>query len=160
MSTSSNCLGCNCASTVRERRLISGPTAITVKSAWKEIIATKVQVDSSLAAKAALVEESAHSGYLCRKCFSLLDKYHKTKEQLLANVQNVLSSHSPGPSFPADSHILVGSKRSIGEADEARSVRKVVKLSQNVARRHLNFAAETSSGSQPVVVSAIAILLQ
>ena len=45
MSTTANCLGCNETAAVHNRRLLSGPTAGAVKSAWKEIVAAKVEAD-------------------------------------------------------------------------------------------------------------------
>ena len=55
MSTAT-CLGCNGAADAHDRRLLSGPTSMSVLSAWKEIIATKVQADRSLETAAAQVQ--------------------------------------------------------------------------------------------------------
>ena len=55
MSTAT-CFGCNGAADAHDRRLLSGPTSMSVLSAWKEIIATKVQADRSLETAAAQVQ--------------------------------------------------------------------------------------------------------
>ena len=145
MSTAT-CLGCNGAADAHDRRLLSGPTSMSVLSAWKEIIATKVQADRSLETAAAQVQASANSAYLCRKCFTLFDRYHKTKGLLLANIEPVLSSQ-PGQ------HELVGSKRPSAEVDDdstSTNPVKVARLTQAHARRQLSFSA---AASPPVVVS-------
>lgn len=74
MSTAT-CLGCNGAADAHDRRLLSEASYKSVLSAWKEIIATKVQADRSLETVAAQVEVSANSAYLCRKCFTMFDRY-------------------------------------------------------------------------------------
>ena len=147
MSTASAaCLGCNSTTDARDRRLPLGPNSKLALSAWKEIIQLKVQADRSLETVAANVEASANSGFWCRKCFTLFERYEKTKVLLLANIQPVLSSQ-PGQ------HELVGSKRSSAELDDdSTNPVKVARLTQAHARRHLSFSASSSS-SPPVVVS-------
>ena len=143
MSTAT-CLGCNGAADAHDRRLLSGPTSKPVLSAWKEIIATKVQADRSLETAAAQMESSANSAYLCRKCFTLFDRYQKTKVLLLTNIEPVLSSQ-PGQ------HELVGAKRPSAEIeDDSTDAIKVARLTQAHARRQLSFSA---ASSPPVVVS-------
>ena len=143
MSTAT-CLGCNGAADPHDRRLLSGPTSTSVLSAWKEIIATKVQADRSLETVAAQVQASANSAYLCRRCFTLFDRYQKTKVLLLANIEAVLSSQP-------DQHELVGSKRPSAEIDDdSTNPVKVARLTQAHARRQLSFSA---ASSPPVVVS-------
>lgn len=149
MSTAA-CLGCNSATDARDRRLPLGPNSKLALSAWKDIIALKVEADRSLETVAAYVQTRVNSGFWCRKCFTLFERYEKTKVLLLANIQSVLSSQ-PGQ------HELVGSKRSSAEIDDDSTNHvKVARLTQAHARRHLSFsAAPSSSSSPPVVVSLL-----
>ena len=140
--SSASCYGCNGVAEAHDRRLLSGPTSKAVLSAWKEIIAAKVEADGSLETTAARVEASTNSGYLCRNCFTLFDRYQKTKALLLTNIEPVLSSQP----------ILVGSRKrpSAEMDDDSVQATKVMRLTQSHARRQLSFS---QASSPPVVVS-------
>lgn len=149
--STATCLGCNGAADAHDRRPLSGASYKSVLSAWKEIIATKVQADRSLETVAAQVEVSANSAYLCRKCFTMFDRYQNTKEILLANIEQVLRSSQP--SQPG--HKLVGSKRPSAKLDDySTNSAKVARLNQAHAIRQLSFSA-AAAAPLPVVVSAL-----
>ena len=73
------CLGCNGAAAAHDRRLLSGSASSEVHSAWKDILAMKVQDNESLVNIVAQMEASASSGYLCRKCLPYLSDIKKQR---------------------------------------------------------------------------------
>ena len=79
MSTASAaCSDSNSTTDARDKRLPLGPTSKLALLAWNEIIPLKVQADRSHETVAAHVEASANSGFWCRKCFTLFERYEKT----------------------------------------------------------------------------------
>ena len=148
---SETCLGCNASAAVHDRRLISGAQSIEVHAAWKEILALSVKGDERLSANAERVEAAAAcSGHLCRKCFSLLDRYQKAKHSLLINMKSVISSY--------DQHtILIGSKSGTARDydDESVPTSKAFKPSETIPRRQLNFSNSQVDYRSPSVVVGI-----
>ena len=144
MAVPSNCLGCNGSTVSNDRRLLSGQSTKSgqVYAAWKEILELKVNNDHRLAAAGKRMEATGAScGYLCRKCFSLLDRYHNLKCSILNNIDLVISSFNQV--------CQVDSEETTDMTDNAQPA-KVPRLC--LTRRQLNFS-HLESQSPPVVVS-------
>ena len=137
------CLVCNGCAATHDRRLLSSCQSSQVRAAWKAILTMKVEADERLATTVERVAAAGAVGYLCRKCFSLLDRYQKLKVSLLTRIDSVISSFNQ----------QTVSKRTAREDDDDVHVptAKVRRLSENIARRQLNFS-EVDNQSPSVVV--------
>ena len=140
------CLACNGSAAAHDRRVLTGTQ---VHTAWKEILALVVEHNERLASNVEGVEAAAAQciGYVCRKCFALLDRYQKAKHSLLTNIKSVISSYGQHT-------VHVGSKRTIqrDHDDESVPTAKVRRSSEGIARRQLNFS-QVDNQSPSVVVN-------
>ena len=92
---SARCLACGGEAVARERRVLNSEATHNVVAAWKEIVQLKaIELHVSLSEEflgIAGTERSDRPGCMCRKCFSMFERYLRIRETLLSNIHAAIT---------------------------------------------------------------------
>lgn len=140
---SARCLACGGAAVARERRVLNSEAARNVLSAWKEIVhlkAIELRVSLSEQFLAAVgTEQSDRPGCMCKKCFSMFERYLRIKEAVLNTIHATISAPTSAiPSTPIDASHRDPSRKRPAEDDSANSAKCCRLGEQPVPLQHLN----------------------
>ena len=96
---SARCLACGGAAVARERRVLNSEAARNVLAAWKEIVHLKaIELRVSLSEQFLAAVQSDRPGCMCKKCFSMFERYLRIKEAILNTIHATISA--PASAIP------------------------------------------------------------
>ena len=91
-SSSSFCLACGCPAEAGNRRVLSCDTSGPVRAAWEEVLDCKL-AEKGLNKSVLLGGEgfpAVSRGYVCRKCYNLLNGYCERRKVLFHNIDHAI----------------------------------------------------------------------
>ena len=149
---SARCLACGGEAVARERRVLNSEAARNVVAAWKEIVQLKaIELRVSLSEEFIGVvgtERSDRPGCMCRKCFSMFERYLRIRETLLSNIHAAITAPASAiPSTPIDANLTDGepSRKRPAEDDSAISAKRCRLGEQPLPLQHL----DPTGGKEP-----------
>ena len=82
------CVACGTCTTKKDRRLLSSPNTGKILPVWLELLRIKLQEVGRQ-----VDENNISPRYMCRRCFSGLERYQKLQAELLDSIGSAIAVH-------------------------------------------------------------------
>ena len=155
METRELCLVCTVKTESGDRRVLFPEVQLKVRMVWEELVNRKLQArgGSWCLDKRAAVGDENGPGYVCRKCFRMLEKYHKLQESLLEKLGKAVEvfGTQPGQKGP-QAGVSAAQKRRVDEQEIVQPAKRQKLPSSPVAAKttadkRLVFATDPGSAT-------------